>query len=283
MKRRTLYASIGLCGLLILSAAIPPTAASSPWPDDLFGPPGSDVSAQVQLPPQAKGRRNRQATVKRDLLQADEITLNLFDDVMLVAIRDRLVDDVKGSTVWIGHIEEEGDSEVILAVRGKAMMGTVRIGEQMYEIVYKGGETHVIQQIDPNVTVEDADPLYAPDPGPQAAPVDNQSSAPAPEAAADTAGTVVDLMVVYTPKARANASVWMVSRPRSSTRWRQQTRPICAAASRCSSTWCTWRRCPIRRAGPTCRPPSTTCREPPTARWTRCMHANPSTGRTKWP
>ena len=36
-----------------------------------------------------------------------------------------------------------------LAVAGGAMMGSVRFDDQVYEVVYAGGRTHQVRQIDP--------------------------------------------------------------------------------------------------------------------------------------
>ena len=99
------------------------------------------------------------------------------------------------------------DSEVFLTVRGKTMSGKVLIGSDVYEIEIKNKNRHEITKIDPanNPIRDDAkvaedflasgglsasDPISAADVFPSA----------------DGAGTIIDLMVVYTAKAKSNAS-----------------------------------------------------------------------------
>ena len=61
-----------------------------------------------------------------------------------------MIDNVKGNTTWIGHVEGEQDSEVFLTVRGKSMSGNVQIGEDLYEIETKGNDKHDITKVDPD-------------------------------------------------------------------------------------------------------------------------------------
>lgn len=151
--------------------------------------------------------RSRSVQVDLAKIDSDNLVLNLFDDTVLTVVRDR-VEKVKGSSVFIGHIEGEPDSEVVLAVRGKAMMGTVRRGEagnnQAYEIVYAGGNVHLVRQINPNQTAPHIDPIPVSEADLEAAAAEDQTTSATPPTAAAT-GTVIDVMVVYTPKAKTNA------------------------------------------------------------------------------
>jgi len=46
-----------------------------------------------------------------------------------------LIDKVKGTTTWIGHVEgEPGTVEVFLTIHGNTMSGNVQIGDKTYEI-----------------------------------------------------------------------------------------------------------------------------------------------------
>ena len=152
--------------------------------------------------------RNRSVKVKTELLNSDTLTLTLFEDTVITVIRDRLVDKVKGSTTWIGHVEDQPDSEVFLTSRKHALSGTVRIGEDLYEINLGANDLHEITKIDPSKnpdfdddikTVED---FYA-----EGGQIDTTvSSDPIAANAEINAGTIIDVMIAYTPKARANAS-----------------------------------------------------------------------------
>lgn len=175
---------------------------------DLFDDFGVTQSTNKVLPLKAIKGRNRSVKVNTDLLWSDALTLNLFDDVVVTVVRDRLIDKVKGSTTWIGHVEGEPDSEVFLTVRGNTMSGTVRIGDELYEINLGADGLHDIIKVDPGnnpdfgddtKTVED---FIA-----EGGEIDSTvASEPAIANADINAGTVIDAMVVYTPRARANAN-----------------------------------------------------------------------------
>ncbi|MGR9044310.1 MAG: M12 family metallo-peptidase [Gammaproteobacteria bacterium] len=174
---------------------------------DLFDDFDVTQSTDKVLPPKAIKGRNRLVKVNADLLWSDALTLNLFDDVVVTVVRDRLVDKVKGSTTWIGHVEGEPDSEVFLTVRGRNMSGTVRIGADLYEIDRGAGGLHEITKIDPSKnplhseskTIEDFQAAGG-----------ELSTTTYPEnfssSTSATGSTVIDVMVLYTSQALANAS-----------------------------------------------------------------------------
>ena len=174
----------------------------------IFDQGWKDVPAKFKSGPKVIRGRSRSVRARLNLLGNQEtIILNLFDDTELTLVRDRIERKGKGRLVWIGHVEGNPDSEAILAVRRKAMMGTVRVGEDVYEIVYMGNRTHVVRQIDPDARAPHSDPIPVSDAEMAAAvafgSLDMDSSPVISGAPAD--GTQIDLMVVYTPKARANA------------------------------------------------------------------------------
>ncbi|PPD03939.1 MAG: hypothetical protein CTY29_07755 [Methylobacter sp.] len=157
-----------------------------------------------------KGMRARRVNVHNDLLQTDKITLNLFDDTIVTAVRDKLVDNVNGHTSWVGHVEGEPDSEVFLTMHGKMMSGVVEMDGKIFEINPKGKNQHEIMQVNPaknpgHSGTQTADDFLQTGAVPEA---DTPSTAGsiAPSAQAATTGTVIDLMVAYTAKAKNNAS-----------------------------------------------------------------------------
>lgn len=166
---------------------------------------------QVQKALPKKAKISRSVNVHGDLLALDTITLNLFNDVIVTAVRDRLIDNVNGSTTWIGHVQDEKESEVYLTIRGQTVSGTVQIGANNYEIEPKGNNKHDINQIDTSKNPKHSTSQSPEDflqTGGQPAPTGSQTSTTSttsPTTSAATAGTVIDLMVAYTPKALTNA------------------------------------------------------------------------------
>jgi len=191
----------------LLAAVMLPIGANAKNPvPDLFDDVGIQ---QIKKALPKKAIRNRAVNIHSELLTGDTITLNLFDDVIVTAVRDRLIDNVKGSTTWIGHVEGEQESEVFLTQRGNAISGTVQIGTKTYDIEPKGNNKHDITQVDPDRNPKNgSDTITAEDflsTGGQPDTTSN-STITAPTASAATIGTVIDLMVAYTPKAKNNAS-----------------------------------------------------------------------------
>lgn len=197
-------ASLGIVLSIGLSSAVlTPSVTAAPW---MFNAVTAEVPAHFKTGPKIIPGRSRTVQVSLDQMAGNNLALNLFDDTVLSAVRDR-TEQVRGSQVWIGHIEGEPDSEVVLAVHGKAMMGTIKRGEagnhQVYEVVYAGNTTHVVRQIDPGKVAPHIDPIPISAAEMEAAGAGSQTYTEPPAAAAT--GTVIDVMVVYTPKARANA------------------------------------------------------------------------------
>jgi len=205
-----------ICALSLLAGSMillmPATALGnnkSPAPD-LFDDFGVQQAADKVLPIKAaKGKKgkHRSIHVHTDLLWSDALTLNLFDDVIVTAMRDRMIDKVKGHSTWIGHVEGEPDSEVFLTIHGNTMSGNVQIGDKTYEIEPKGNNQHDITQVD-----SDKNPKHSHSKQPEdflatGGQIDTTPTASAsPATSAATAGTVIDVLVVYTPQAKNNAS-----------------------------------------------------------------------------
>ena len=121
----------------------------------------------------------------------ETIALNLFEDVSMVAVRDRVERRSADRFSWFGRAK--GAGSVIFAVEGGAVAGNVRIGRELYQLRPVAGEVHVVRQIDPRA-------FPAEDP-----PVRPRLSATGAEAVTVDDGSIIDVMVVYTEDA-ANAS-----------------------------------------------------------------------------
>ncbi len=130
------------------------------------------------------------------------VALDLFEDVQLEVVLDRLdaVSSLPESLIWLGHVQGVEGSDVTLVVRGQVVQGVVHLptGEQ-YELSYAGSGVHRIAQTDIHGFPAEAAPLDGR--------LWEDSTEPAVKTrAAPLEGlTVVDLMVVYTPKSRIGA------------------------------------------------------------------------------
>ena len=209
-KRLTKLKNIGALSLFAGSmiSFMPATALgnnhlSAP---DLFDSIGVQQSTDKVLPAKTVKGKNRSVNVHTDLLWSDALTLNLFDDVIVTAVRDRTIDNVKGNTTWIGRVEGEPDSEVFLTVRGNTMSGNVQIGKDLYEIKTKGNNQYDITQVDPGKNPKHSQSKKPEDFLATGGQIDTTATATTPSASAAAAGTIIDVLVVYTTKAKNNAS-----------------------------------------------------------------------------
>ena len=206
-KKLKNIATLSLLAASMVSLA-PATALGNnhqPAPD-LFDDFDIQQATNKVLPAKAVKGKNRSVNVHADLLWSDTLTLNLFDDVVVTAVRDRMIDNVKGNTTWIGHVEGEQDSEVFLTLRGNTMSGTVQIGDKTYEIEPKGNNRHDITQVDMGKNPKHSHSKQPEDFLATGGQIDTTATATTPTTSAATAGTIIDVLVAYTTKAKNNAS-----------------------------------------------------------------------------
>lgn len=107
--------------------------------------------------------------------------------------------------VWRGSAENRGDSSVLLTFHEGFVAGTVRVGEELYEI-RPTADGEVVEKVDISTFGACGGTPDAPVPEAAAADASVNGAAAAPEAQFDAAGAyVIDLLSVYTPQARAAA------------------------------------------------------------------------------
>lgn len=134
-----------------------------------------------------------------------KIVLNLFGDVNLIAVVDKVNFTDKGVN-WIGKVEGDPTSSVIFVTQDGVCSGNVRYLGKYYEIRFAAGGTHVIKEVDQDQLPDEYLPLAPPDAqtpgGASAAPLDGGTVA-LPDSPAQ-----IDVMVLYTAGTRdANGGV----------------------------------------------------------------------------
>ena len=142
---------------------------------------------------------------QRQMLREPAMTLQLFPDVTIFASFERYDPNPDGMT-WVGRVDGVPMSTVTLAYRGSTMTGSIVTPTASYQIrpapetVRSAGTRgtlvpHLVTQVDQDLLPREAEPVELPLTSPQLA------------AAADTpmgdTADVIDVMVVYTPAARA--------------------------------------------------------------------------------
>ncbi len=191
------------------SAGLPPQAGALPM-DLLDAPDARGAAMKPSMPAKVKPNRARHARVNFNALKADKLVLNLFDDTTVTAVRDRVVNNMQGGSVWVGHIDDDPDSQVTLAAKGQVLMGTVEWNGRFFEIVYVNGTTHAVRETDPNKIPAQFEPEAMSTGkgvtnGAGDATTSSTSSTTVSGGDITSTGQVVDVLVVYTPKAASNA------------------------------------------------------------------------------
>ncbi len=227
MNQEKLIGSALRAGWIIVVALVTVLAgASQERGQALF----KDLAPQVRdtLDEKAKGVvekdktviRIRHALLDRDYLFAKAIqpsldarptspvVLNLFGDVSLALLTDRVEALSPSRFNWIGSVEGAPKSRAVFVVKDNSVLGNIRVNGKVYQIRPAAEGAHAIREIDPSAF---------PDELPPDEPPNNQDSSSRPEAGADPradadgppqastpgCGTVIDVMVVYTEDAKS--------------------------------------------------------------------------------
>ncbi len=217
-KKRIKFLGLGIIFIVLLFLVLPKAnakPATQGEPPDLFTFPGG-LEVAEQPDPDPSVVRTRQVNINLDLLGGDgrdgnvdvqgspQVRLNLFDDVTLVAVLERIetLPSVNSEGyAWIGSLQDVEFSQVIFVVIEGKTSASIRYPDGVYQIRPGVGSEHQIQEID--VTVfEDHDPDYA-EALLQPEDVLPQEQEDISIAADD--GSIIDVMVVYTADARDGA------------------------------------------------------------------------------
>ena len=133
---------------------------------------------------------------------AEQITLNLFSDVLLTAVKDRLERRSLTSYSWFGHIANALQSQVILTIEQGGIAGNITVQNEpygaveIYQIRPIPGGLHEIRQIDQSIFQEKDNIEGKPD----YIPVITHDVDLPPNNQADD-GSTIDVMVIYTDAA----------------------------------------------------------------------------------
>ena len=161
----------------------------------LFAPSARPSRALRQ---NVRALRVRPAHARVDALASQTIELNLFDDVRLTARLSKLERTRRGDgQIWQRHLADRPGVVTLVEVNG-ALSGTVFVDNTAFEIVTDDGEV-VIRELQPAAYPSD-DPLDASAEFDRPAPATSDTGTTA--LAADGT-TLIDVMVVWTPNARA--------------------------------------------------------------------------------
>ncbi len=124
-----------------------------------------------------------------------ELLLNVFDDVVLHARMERAERTERGMK-WVGKLKGKPLSDVVIVTYDGVTAGSIVSPEGAYSIRYDGS-SQVVEEVDRSALPPEAEPL-------EPLPLPSPDALLEPTTAMDD-GSTVDVLVVYTPAARASA------------------------------------------------------------------------------
>lgn len=197
----TLFGFVVFGGIAASGSTLAGDAASDP--QRVFRAPRA-----LSLPYESDSTALRSRAVEVDragILGQDALVLDLFDDVACVAFRDENRPSWLGDGAWVGRDPSDPASQVNFVVQGDVVVGTIRLRGALYKLRPIGEQRGLsaIELVDenrfPSCAVGREHQVHAtggllPDSGSSAGgALALQSAAP------------IDVMVLYTPQARAGA------------------------------------------------------------------------------
>lgn len=124
------------------------------------------------------------------------LTLNLFDDVSLMAWHERIETDLFGHQTWVGRVDGDPLSNISLTWKADVLSGTISTSAGLYRLSSNDG-TAVIEELDVS-----AFPVELP---PVVPPAADRVLSPPDGVVRPAAGEVVDIFVFYTTAAKNGA------------------------------------------------------------------------------
>jgi len=192
-RRIVLSALVGCVSFLTFSAA-----AKTPEPPGLFSQLPDTAKAKLKLPQQAIAGKSHAVKINHGQLRSGRLLLSLPGDISFEAVRELQQDLGKGRFTWVGHASDNPENTVVIGVSGDAVAGTFTRHGKLFKLEPRANGDHVLSE------VKNTEPAPEHDPIPVA---DKTSTSPSSTASTGTAagseGSVIDVLVVYTPAVEA--------------------------------------------------------------------------------
>ena len=164
---------------------------------------GLQRAAEASLPAMAAPGTGATGAFNARALDASTMTISLPDGRVLQAVRQQTTDDrAKGKRSWVGtFVDEPGSMVAFSTVRG-VTTGFISYGAETWEMLPTRAGKHVLYRVDERkLPTAELEVL-------QTQPVDRDLAATVSDyglgtTTAAAGGSVIDMLVVYTPAARA--------------------------------------------------------------------------------
>jgi hypothetical protein len=192
----TLSAVLGCTSLLAVSAS-----AKTP---ELFSTL-ADTSIAT-LPQQAIAGKSRAVKINYGQLRSGRIALSLPGGISFEAVRDRQQDLGKGRLAWVGRASDDPDNKIVIAVSGNAVAGTFSYNGKLFKLEPRANGSHVLSEVSAIAPALEHDPIPVGGTtanAPNSTTTSTSTSTSTGGVAADTNGSVIDVLIAITPAVRA--------------------------------------------------------------------------------
>ncbi|MDT4897284.1 MAG: hypothetical protein QOH25_2361 [Acidobacteriota bacterium] len=193
--KRTLFLISLLTLALLLGLGVTKQLAQRQFDSSLLRPTDRQGTVRPEDDPTIIRRQN--VVVDLDQLRnggRQKLVLPLFDGDSLNLIRTRQEQVRRNGSIWYGKVENEPASSVIFSVVGEVVVGEImRMKGKSYQIRYIGDGVHSLREIDRSKFPDEEEPLK-----PKLSPTGQGE-----DVCSTDPPTEIDVMVVYTPDARA--------------------------------------------------------------------------------
>lgn len=131
-------------------------------------------------------------------LRSGRFFVSLPGGVSYEAVRELQQDLGKDRSSWVGHASDEPESTVVLGVSGNAVAGSFSYHGKLFKLEPRANGNHVLSEVKPTDPAPELDAIPVAD-----TTSSTSNSTASASVAADTSGSVLDVLVVYTPAIQA--------------------------------------------------------------------------------
>lgn len=152
------------------------------------------TSRKVEPPQNALAGKARSVQLDRRKLRGARLLVNLPGGISFEAVREFQRDHGNGRSSWSGHAQDNPNDTVVLGISGEAVAGTFRIKNKLFKLEPRANGDHVVSEVKTADPAPELDPIAVEDKSTSAATVTSAGTA-----AAGANGSVIDVLVAYTP------------------------------------------------------------------------------------
>lgn len=177
------------------------TSAATQEPRGLFS--NDTVSAHKVLPKNARAGKSRSVNINKKKLRRGRFTVDLPGNVSFEVVRELQHEMGRDRFAWVGHAGSNRKDRAVFGVSGNAVAGTFAYGGKLFKLEPRANGEHIVSEVNPRDPAPELDPIPVIDLTAFAADAVAAAEATTYATASDSVGSVIDVLVAYTPAVQA--------------------------------------------------------------------------------